>query len=126
LVVSRELPGLFEQPERLNEVYFSDKVVYRELIRQLKKDLQSCGISLKIVLSRHYSFDELALLLHDCFMEIGATAMFNLVYRVDISETQLAKGMNSPGIDPMKVAEMIIKRELQKVILRKMYSGGNP
>ena len=118
-----ELPGLFEQPERLNTVYLSDKNLYRELILQLKKDLQSCGIPLKILLSRRYSFDELALLLHDCFMEIGATAMFNLVYRVDISETQLAKGMNSPGIDPLKVAEMIIKRELQKVVLRKMYSG---
>ena len=114
---------MFEQPERLNKVYFSNKTLYRELILQLKKDLQSCGITLKIVLSRHYSFDDLAILLHDCFMEIGATAMFNLVYRVDISETQLAKGMNSPGIDPLKVAEMIIKRELQKVVLRKMYSG---
>ncbi len=121
-----ELPGLFEQPERLNKVYFSNKTLYRELILQLKKDLQSCGINLKILLSRHYSFDDLSLLLHDCFMEIGATAMFNLVYRVDISETQLAKGMNSPGIDPLKVAEMIIKRELQKVVLRNMYSRGNP
>jgi hypothetical protein len=57
-------------------------------------------------------------------MQAGATAMFNLLYRVDVSEKQLKDGMPTPGIDPILVAELVIKRELQKVVLKKQYSQG--
>jgi hypothetical protein len=50
--------------------------------------------------------------------------MFNLLYRVDVSEKQLKDGMPTPGIDPILVAELVIKRELQKVVLRKQYTQG--
>jgi hypothetical protein len=64
----------------------------------------------------------MAQIVSDAFMQSGATAMFNLLYRVDVSEKQLKEGMPTPGIDPILVAELVIKRELQKVVLRKQYS----
>jgi hypothetical protein len=115
------LPGLFEAGDELSRDFLANKQLYRELILQLRKDFETSAIPIKILLGKRYSFAELSQLIHDAFMEAGATAMFQLLYRVDISEQQLKKGMPTPGIDPMLVAEMVIKRELQKVVLRKMY-----
>ncbi|MFM2286229.1 MAG: hypothetical protein RLZZ543_1726, partial [Bacteroidota bacterium] len=36
------------------------------------------------------------------------------------------EGMPTPGIDDRLFAEIIVKRELQKVVLRKLYSQSNP
>jgi hypothetical protein len=115
------LPGLYEAGEELARDFLSNKQLYRELILQLRKDFETSAIPIKILLGKRYAFDELCQLINDAFMEAGATAMFQLLYRVDISEQQLKKGMPTPGIDPMLVAEMVVKRELQKVVLRKMY-----
>ena len=119
------LPGLHESGEQLSRDFLADKQLYRALILQLRKDFETSAIPIKLLLGKRYSFDELCQLIHDAFMSAGATAMFQLLYRVDISEQQLKKGMPTPGIDPMLVAEMVVKRELQKVVLRKMYGKGS-
>lgn len=117
------LPGLFESPDKIELHYLSDKTIFRELILQIRKDFESSGISIKLVLNKRYSFDELRTILEDVFLKTGATAMFQLLYRVDVSEQQLQKGMPTPGIDTKLIAELVIKRELQKVVLRKFYSN---
>jgi hypothetical protein len=115
------LPGLFEPPEKIELHYFSDKSILRELILQIRKDFELSGIALKLLLSKQYSFNELSMILSDGFMKMGATAMFQILYRVDVSEQQLQKGMPTPGIDTKLIAELVIKRELQKVVLRRFY-----
>jgi hypothetical protein len=115
------LPGLYESGDQVARDFLSDKILYRELILQLRKDFETSAIPIKLLLGKRYSFEELCQIIHDAFMQAGATAMFQLLYRVDISEQQLQKGMPTPGIDPMLVAELVVKRELQKVVLRKMY-----
>lgn len=117
------LPGLFESPENIELHYLTKKSIFRELILQLRKDFESSGISIKLLLNKRYSFDELRVILEDAFLNAGATAMFQLLYRVDVSEQQLQKGMPTPGIDTKLIAELVIKRELQKVVLRKVYSS---
>lgn len=53
------------------------------------------------------------------------SGLVNAMYRIDISEKQLADALNTP--DPTQVAskisEIVIHRELQKVRTRKWYSG---
>ncbi len=117
------LPGLFETPENIELHYLTDKSIFRELILQIRKDFESSGISIKLLLNKRYSFDELRTILEDVFLKTGATGMFQLLYRVDVSEQQLQKGMPTPGIDTKLIAELVIKRELQKVVLRKFYSS---
>ncbi len=117
------LPGLFESPDKIELHYLSDKTIFRELILQIRKDFESSGINLKLLLNKRYSFNELSTILEDVFLKTGATAMFQLLYRVDVSEQQLQKGMPTPGIDTKLIAELVIKRELQKVVLRKFYSN---
>jgi len=117
------LPGLFELPEKIELHYLSDKSIFRELILQIRKDFESSGIAVKLLLNKRYSFDELSTILEDVFLKTGATAMFQLLYRVDVSEQQLQRGMPTPGIDTKLIAELVIKRELQKVVLRRLYSA---
>lgn len=116
------LPTLQETGNQMDQEFLSQKELLRNLILQIRKDFDSAGIPIKLLLNKRYSFNEMALIVSDAFMQSGATAMFNLLYRVDVSEKQLLEGMPTPGIDPILVAELVIKRELQKVVLRKQYS----
>lgn len=116
------IPGLSDNGEFISKEYLSKKDVLRQLILQIRKDFLSAGISIHLLLNKKYSFEELCQIVSDAFMQAGATAMFNLLYRVDVSEKQLRQNMPTPGIDPDLVAALVIKRELQKVVLRKLYS----
>lgn len=116
------LPGLHESGILVDAEFLSQKELLRNLILQIRKDFDSAGIPIKLLLNTKYSFNQLAQIISDAFMQSGATAMFNLLYRVDVSEKQLKDGMPTPGIDPILVAELVVKRELQKVVLRKQYS----
>jgi hypothetical protein len=116
------LPTLQESGNQVDQEFLSQKELLRNLILQIRKDFDSAGIPIKLLLNKRYSFNEMAIIVSDAFMQSGATAMFNLLYRVDVSEKQLKEGMPTPGIDPILVAELVIKRELQKVVLRKQYS----
>jgi hypothetical protein len=116
------LPALHESGNQVDQEFLSQKEILRNLILQIRKDFDSAGIPIKLLLNKRYSFIEMAQIVSDAFMQSGATAMFNLLYRVDVSEKQLREGMPTPGIDPILVAELVIKRELQKVVLRKQYS----
>jgi hypothetical protein len=118
------LPALNEPGNLVDTEFLSQKDLLRNLILQIRKDFESAGIPIKLLLNKRYSFAELAQIISDAFMLAGATAMFNLLYRVDVSEKQLKDGMPTPGIDPILVAELVIKRELQKVVLRKQYTQG--
>lgn len=116
------LPALNESGNQVDIEFLSQKELLRNLILQIRKDFDSAGIPIKLLLNKRYSFIEMSQIVSDAFMQSGATAMFNLLYRVDVSEKQLREGMPTPGIDPILVAELVIKRELQKVVLRKQYS----
>jgi hypothetical protein len=119
---STRLPQLNEPGILVDAEFLSQKELLRNLILQIRKDFDSAGIPIKLLLNTKYSFSQLAQIISDAFMQSGATAMFNLLYRVDVSEKQLKDGMPTPGIDPILVAELVVKRELQKVVLRKQYS----
>jgi len=117
-----KLPALSHEIEAF-ESYIKSKSILRLLIDQIKKDHQTAGIPIKILVGRSYSFQELSDLLVQKFRDVSSAQLSQLLYRVDISESQLASQMNSPGLDLKVIADMIIKRELQKVILRLKYSS---
>lgn len=116
-----ELPQLYASSEQINP-YFTDKGLLRELILQLNKDFSSAGVPLKLLLGRKYNFEELCLEIVHAFEVLPMQTIFNLLYRVDVSETQLKRGMPTNGIDFDLLVQLIVKRELQKVVIRKLYS----
>ena len=119
-----ELPRLQANADQLLP-YFSNKSLMRDLILQINKDLNSAGIPLKLLLTKKYSYAEMCHVISDKFNEVPIQHVFNLLYRVDVSEAQLKKGMPTPGVDASLMAELIVKRELQKVVIRKLYGSTN-
>lgn len=94
---------------------------------QLKKDFESVGLSGAFI-------DLLPLQLHalkQCIVDAlrplqqsNTAGLMSLLYRVDISETQLKNyQLSHPELSfEEQLAELIIKRVLQKVILKKKFS----
>ena len=118
---SRNFPE-FNKSAREIEGYFGSKSILRELILQLRKDFTSAGVPVKLLLSHKYSFEELILILKYCLEDQNGKQISLLLNRVDISEKQFVSGMPGPGLDTLALAELIIKRELQKVVLRQLFS----
>lgn len=118
------IPSLSDNNE-LIQPYFSSGKILRGLLTQIKKDFLSAGITLKISVAGKYSYSELVKILSDILESTVLQKIFNLLYRIDISESQLKKEMPTPGIDFRLFSELIIKRELQKVILRQLYSSNS-
>ena len=93
---------------------------------QLKKDFEGAGANADFTAQLPAGFDALKAALVEVLNPLAqqATALPSLLYRVDISEQQLHKYQQAhPQLSfEEMIAELIIKRVLQKVILRKTFS----
>ena len=93
---------------------------------QLKKDFDSCSLSTDFIDNLPSQFE---LLKNSLLLELkpllkANSILSNLLYRIDISELQIKNyHLKNSTINFEEVlAELIIKRILQKVILKKKFS----
>lgn len=99
-----------------------------ELFRlQLKKDFEGSGLEAGFtdgLPSEYGQLRDIILRQIERLLAAGSSYLPGLLYRIDISEGQLsAHGNRNPGMNLAEViAELIIKRTLQKVILKKRFS----
>src|SRR6476661_2161748 len=99
-----------------------------ELFRlQLKKDFESCGINSDFTGRLPAEYEQLRnIILVEIEKLLAGASQYlqGLLYRIDISEQQLSKyGKQHPDLNLAEtIAELIIKRVLQKVILKKRFS----
>lgn len=93
---------------------------------QLKKDFSTCGLSIDFIENLPVYFGDLKFVILQQLKPLFKTnsQLSNLLYRVDISEVQLKKYQpkNNPYNFEEAVAELIIKRTLQKIIFKKIAS----
>lgn len=69
--------------------------------------------------------DRLALKIRD-LIDHDFEQLLNILYRIDVSEEKIKKYLseNPPGEAPALIADLIIEREMQKVVTRMQYSRG--
>jgi hypothetical protein len=95
--------------------------------RQLKKDLSHAGMEADFVDSLDPDYEAIYHTLSTAFeRKMNAQMSFSglLVNRVDISEKQMTTAMaNASGPFHEVLADLVIKRILQKVIIKKRFSG---
>jgi hypothetical protein len=96
----------------------------RDLILQLTKDFQTAQIPLLLRADEHYSFEGLCgcieMAIEDHVKRTGS--LKNLLNRVDLTEKQLRKAIPGTLHTHLRLlSELIIKRELQKVVIRYWY-----
>jgi len=60
------------------------------------------------------------------FIKFDFNSLMRLLYRIDISEFSVKKQMDlMPEDTAQAISTLIVKREIQKVVLRKQFSQGN-
>ncbi len=94
---------------------------------QLRKDFESAGVNGVFADNLPLNFDALKIFLIqqlEPLLKSNSSLISSLLYRIDISEIQLQnyqRKNHSLSFDEV-LAELIIKRILQKVILKKTFS----
>ena len=95
-----------------------------ELFRtQMKKDLEMCGIIMEEEV-RNLHFDEWVNYLAAKISALSEGRLLELFYRIDVPEERLKKEtLNRPKESVHKIrSELIIRRILQKIILKLIYT----
>lgn len=112
-----DVPEAFNQQQDLG----------RETILQLKKDFLRNGLEVQLDESANPGFDpictEVAGLV-DWLLTNDRSRFMNLLYRIDIPENRIHQALEMQGEKtvPEKLAEMIVRREAQKVLIRRYFS----
>ena len=96
-----------------------------ETVEQLEKDFLMVGVTFDVpkpVLS-YSSLFNFTLHLVDSLNEKDSQKILNLLYRIDLSEEIVKDEMQQTELSFTKmISEMIVKRELYKVIIRNKFS----
>jgi hypothetical protein len=107
----------------------SQKELFEAFQAQLARDFEQCNLSAEFVAGLkpdyHSILERITRELHQHEKKTDFNIM-NLLYRVDISEAQLSRYLHeNKEVNYLTViAELIIKRELQKVVMKRHYRSG--
>ena len=107
--------------------YLNDVEILNQTAEQIKKELGFFQLEIILIGNKQNAYEELY---WQIFPHIKTLAkdnyqkLLSLLYRIDISETQLKKESNiySEKTFEEAITDLIIKRCLQKVVLRKLFS----
>jgi hypothetical protein len=93
---------------------------------QTYKDYELSGVLEYLPMMKSHLFQNLKHEFHQSVLKLELShALKNLLYRIDLTESQIKKACaNSPEMPLQEVlAELMIKRILQKVVLKELYSN---
>lgn len=103
--------------EQSLEILQSNSKMLQEVIRQLEKDFHLAGVPLET--QGKQSFQEFVAFLEGTLNRLlneDSSLLMNLLYRVDISQKKWLIAFENG-----QLSELILKRELQKVALRRRF-----
>ena len=108
--------------------YLNRLDILKETAQQIIKDFGMVGMEIKFSGSAENAYLELfsqILPLVDKMQKENFQSFYNLMYRIDISEIQIKKAVEDSKDRSFSevVTDLILKRELLKVVFRKQYSG---
>jgi len=112
------------------EIYFNNQKVIDQLLRQLEKDLALDFDSL------HCKFDKEKLFqkLHDLIspiveknLQLNYGNFINTLYRIDVSEQKINLLLQNKSTSDYTnvITELILQKEMQKIITRLVYANRN-
>ena len=111
--------------------YLNDVEILNQTADQIKKDLGFFQLEIILVGNKQNAYEELYSQIFPHIKTLSATnyeKLLSLLYRVDISEKQINLQQSNPKqLNPKPetfeetITHLIIKRCLQKVVLRKLF-----
>ena len=99
----------------------------QEVVTQLNRDFQLSGFEVEFSGRTESAYQELTRQLVpviDYMLENQADRFWNLLYSIDLDETKVKDALFGKDTNSIQLlTDLILKRELQKVVIRNFYSG---
>ena len=107
--------------------YINRLDLLNETVKQIAKDFSWSGLEIKFSGNADNAYQELFAQIHPKIEKIlkeRAENFYELMYRIDISESQLKKAVEQAKDQSFSevATNLILKRELLKVVMRKQFS----
>lgn len=102
--------------------------LFEKFKMQLQKDFEFCGLDGKFAVDLTPDFDLILKVVHlevEKINKASSGKLNELLYRIDISEAQIKKAFNLKQDSELNeiIAELIVKRELQKIIIKEHFKN---
>jgi hypothetical protein len=91
---------------------------------QVRKDYELAGVLQHLPFLETHSLEELQASFHQSVLKLETgNSLKNLLYRIDITEAQIKQAVQKQPAVPLQqlLAELMIKRILQKIVLKELY-----
>ena len=108
--------------------YINRLDLIKDTANQIIKDFEMFGMEVKFSGNAYNAYEELFEQIEpqiDKLISSNRQKFLGILYRIDLNEEQIKKAVNENSSEPFSsiVTDLIIKRELQKVVIRNHYKS---
>jgi hypothetical protein len=108
--------------------YFNRLELIQATADQIKKDFEMFGLEIRFSGNTYEAYEELfnQILPHiDHLISSNRSKFMGILYRIDLNDEQIQKAISSNASEPFPeiITDLIIRRELQKVVIRNHYKS---
>ena len=108
--------------------YFNRLDLIQDAANQIIKDFEMFGMEIKFSGNAYNAYEELFNQIQphiEKLISTNQTKFMGIIYRIDISDFQIKKALADNTSEPFAdlITDLIIKRELQKVVIRHHYKN---
>lgn len=106
--------------------YINRLDLIKDTANQIIKDFEMFGMEIKFSGNKYNAYEELFNQIEPHINKLISTnqqKFMGILYRIDLSDEQIKKAIDQNASEPFSeiVTDLIIKRELQKVVIRSHY-----
>ena len=110
--------------------YFNRLDLIKDTANQIIKDFEMFGMEIKFSGNAYNAYEELFEQIQphiEKLINTNQSKFMGIIYRIDISNSQIKKTLTENNSEPFAdvITDLIIKRELQKVVIRQHYKNSN-
>lgn len=108
--------------------YFNKLDLIKDTANQIIKDFDMFGVEIKFSGNAYNAYEELFDQIEPHIQQMihsNQSKFMGILYRIDVSDEQIKKAVNENSSESFSaiVSDLIIKRELQKVVIRNHYKS---
>lgn len=106
--------------------YYNRLDLIKDTANQIIKDFEMFGMEIKFSGNAYNAYEELFEQIEPHISHLISSnqqKFMGILYRIDLNDEQIKKAVNENSTEPFSaiVTDLIIKRELQKVVIRNHY-----
>jgi hypothetical protein len=108
--------------------YINRLDIIRQVSEQVIKDFEMFGLEIKFSGNAYSAYEELFDQVYphlEKLLNFNQSKFLGILYRIDLSEGQVQKAVRENSSEPFPaiITDLILRRELQKVVLREHFKG---